>query len=448
MNSIPGQLLLQFFLIMLNAFFAATEISLLSLSTTKLRKMAEDGDKSAPRLLKLATEPSGFLSTIQVGITLAGFLGSAFAAENFSDHLVNWITVTLGFTAIPLNVLDTLAVVLITIILSYFTLVLGELVPKRVAMQKPMEIAKFSSIVVSGIATVLKPVVWFLSFSTNVVLKLLRMKTETEEETVTEDEIRMMVDLGEEKGAIDENEKEWIQNVFEFGDISVREAMTRVADIEAVSIHATNEEIVEIIRRTGLSRFPAYDRDINDIRGMLSARTFLLNLSSQNPKPLSDLIRPAYFVPETIHADQLFRDMQTKKIHIAVVIDEYGETGGVITMEDLLEEIVGNIYDEFDPAEPKEIEQLAENLWRVSGSVDIDTLSEELDITIPESDDYETLAGMVFSCLTSIPTDGARPNVEVNGLSIQVERMTDRRIETALVRKLPPAPTEDETKLQ
>ncbi len=436
MNSITSQLLLQLFLILLNAFFAATEISLLSLSTTRLRKMADDGDKSAPRLLKLANEPSNFLSTIQVGITLAGFLGSAFASENFSDYLVNWITVDLGITAIPVSILDTIAVILITIILSYFTLVLGELVPKRIAMQKPMEIARVSSIVVSAIAVVLKPVIWFLSFSTNVVLKLLRMKTEAEEETVTEDEIRMMVDLGEEKGAIDENEKEWIQNVFEFGDISVREAMTRQADIKAISINATRDEVLKSIRETGLSRFPVYGRDLNDIRGILSARAFLLSNNTHEVKSVKELMRPAYFVPETIHADQLFSDMQRKKVHIAIVVDEYGETGGLITMEDLLEEIVGNIYDEFDPAEPRDIEKLEENLWRVSGSVSIDELSEAIDMEIPECDDYESLGGMVFSCLTSIPEAGSQISVEINGLHIQVEKIIDRRIEKALVRKL------------
>ena len=439
MNGIPGQLLLQLILIMLNAFFAATEISLLSLSTTKLRKLAEEGDKAAPRLLKLASEPSGFLSTIQVGITLAGFLGSAFASGNFSEYLVNWITVDLGVTSIPVSVLETLSVIVITIILSYFTLVLGELVPKRIAMQKPMQIARVASIVVSGIATVLKPVVWFLSFSTNLLLKLLRMKTEAEEETVTEDEIRMMVDLGGASGTIDEKEKEWIQNVFDFGDISVHEAMTRQSDIQGIPFNATRDEALHIIQESGRSRFPVYGKDINDIRGILTARAFLMDCNTHMTKSVKELIQPAYFVPETIHADQLFRDMQRRKIHMAIVVDEYGETAGLITMEDLLEEIVGNIYDEFDPAEPRAIEQLEENLWRISGSVDVETLAETLHIKLPKNYNYETLGGMVYSCLTSIPQDGSKTHVTVNGLSIQVEKITDRRIEKALVRKLPPA---------
>lgn len=438
MSSIPQQLLLQIFLILLNAFFAATEIAVISLNPTKLRKLEEQGERSAKRLLKMVEQPAGFLSTIQIGITLAGFLGSAFAADNFSDYLVSWLYDGLGFRAIPLGVLDTLSVIIITLILSYFTLIFGELVPKRIAMQKSMQVAKFSCGVVSAVAFIMKPIVWFLSFSTNLVLKLLRMKTEAEDETVTEEEIRMMVELGEEKGTIDTGEKEWIQNIFEFDDISVREAMTRQPDVEMFSVYSQTETVLKIIEETGLSRFPVYGEDSNDILGILNAREFLLDVSSKHPKGIRALLRPAYFVPETIHADELFRDMQQKKVHIAVVIDEYGEMSGVITIEDLLEEIVGNIYDEFDPAEAPEIEQLEDNLWRVSGGVDIDTLSETLEIELPEDVEYDTVGGMVFSCLHTIPQDGTKPEVQVNGLDIQVQRIENRRIEEALIRKLSP----------
>lgn len=444
MNSIPQQLLLQVFLIFLNAFFAATEIAVISLNPTKLRKMEEQGDKSAKRLLKMVEQPAGFLSTIQIGITLAGFLGSAFAADNFSDYLVSWVYDGLNFRAIPFGVLDTLSVIVITLILSYFTLILGELVPKRIAMQKPLQVAKISCGVVSAVAFIMKPIVWFLSFSTNLILKLLHMKTEAEDETVTEDEIRMMVELGEEKGTIDAGEKEWIQNIFEFDDTSVREAMTRQPDVEMFCIESKTETIVQLIRETGLSRFPVYGEDSNDILGILNAREFLLDLNSDHPKGIRQLLRPAYFVPETIHTDELFRDMQQKKVHIAIVIDEYGEMSGIITMEDLLEEIVGNIYDEFDPAEQPEIEKLEENLWRVSGGVAIDTLAEKLDIALPEDVEYDTVGGMVFSCLHTIPQDGTQPKVEVNGLEIQVQRIENRRIEEALIRKVNPVERQKE----
>lgn len=444
MTSIPKQLLLQVVLILLNAFFAAAEIAVVSLNGTKLRKLEEEGDKKAGKLLRLVEEPASFLSTIQVGITLAGFLGSAFAADNFSEYLVKWVYVDLGFRGIPEAALDTMAVVVITIILSYFTLIFGELVPKRIAMQKSLEVARFSSGVISGVAVIMKPIIWFLSFSTNTVLRILHMKTEAEEDSVTEEEIRMMVELGGEKGTIDQEEQEWIQNVFRFDDISVRDAMTREADVVSFSLEEGEEEILRTIRETGLSRYPVYDEDINDIVGILNARDYLLNRGCAEPKQMQELLREAYFVPDTIHADDLFRDMQTNKVHIAIVIDEYGQTAGIITMEDLLEEIVGNIYDEFDPDQVPEMVRLEENLWRVSGGVAMEELAEELAIDLPEDTDYDTVGGMIYSCLRTIPADGSQFDVQVNGLDIHVEAIEDQRIETALIRKREPQEEEKE----
>ena len=442
LGSIPQQLLLQVVLILLNAFFAAAEIAVVSLNATKLRKMVEEGDKKAERLLKLVEMPSAFLSTIQIAITLSGFLGSAFAADNFSVYIVRWVYDDLGFQGIPEHVLDTIALVIVTIILSYFTLILGELVPKRIAMQKSMEVAKFTSGVVSVLAFIMRPIIAFLALSTNAVLRILHMKTEAEEETVTEEEIRMMIDLGGQKGTIDQGEQEWIENVFRFDDISVRDAMTR--DVVAFAADAEDQEIFDTIKETGLSRYPVYDEDINDVIGVLNARDFLINRSAEKQKPLKDMLRSPYFVPDTIRADDLFKDMQRGKIHIAVVIDEYGQTAGIITIEDLLEEIVGNIYDEFDPAELPEMEQLEENLWRVVGSVSVDELAEELDVEIPEDADYDTVGGMVLSCLHTIPEDGSQFDVQVNGLNIHVDKMEDRRIEEALVRKLTPEELEQQ----
>ena len=435
MNSIPQQLLLQLFLILLNAFFAMTEIAVISLSPAKLRKLAEEGDKTAPRLLKLVEEPAGFLSTIQIGITLAGFLGSAFAADNFSEILVNWVYYDLGFQGIPLRILDTLSVIVITMILSYFTLVLGELTPKRIAMQKPMEVARISCGVVSALAVVMRPVIWLLSASTNGLLRLFHMKTEAEEETVTEEEIRMMVDLGEARGAIESEEKEWIENVFEFGDAMARDVMTHVSDITAFSIDACDDEIEKTIRETGLSRYPVCDGDVRDVLGILNAREFLLDRMTEQPKPLRELLRPAYFVPDTIKASVLMQDMQSKKIHIALAIDEYGDTAGLITMEDLLEEIVGNIYDEFDPSEPAEIEQISPELWRVTGSAEIGEVAEAVGVDLPEDLEFDTLGGLVYSRLHTIPKDGTMLDVEAYGMHIHVVRIEDRRIAEATVQK-------------
>lgn len=435
MNSIPQQLLLQLFLILLNAFFAMTEIAVISLSPAKLRKLAEEGDKTAPRLLKLVEEPAGFLSTIQIGITLAGFLGSAFAADNFSEIMVNWIYYDLGFQGMSLRILDTLSVIIITVILSYFTLVLGELTPKRIAMQKPMEVARISCGVVSALAVIMRPVIWLLSASTNGLLRLFHMKTEAEEETVTEEEIRMMVDLGEARGAIESEEKEWIENVFEFGDTMARDVMTHVSDITACSIDASDDEIEKIIRETGLSRYPVCDGDVRDVLGILNAREFLLDRMTEHPKPLRELLRPAYFVPDTIKASVLMQDMQSKKIHIALVIDEYGDTAGLITMEDLLEEIVGNIYDEFDPSEPAEIEQISPELWRVTGSAEIEDVAEAVGVELPEDLEFDTLGGLVYSRLHTIPKDGTMLDVEAYGLHIHVVRIEDRRITEATVQR-------------
>lgn len=439
------EIILQIILILINAFFAATELAVVSLNSTKLRKLEEEGNKTAAKLRKMVEEPSGFLSTIQVAITLAGYLGSAFAAENFSGDLADWLFYGLGFQSLSLAALNTISIVIITIILSYFTLVFGELVPKRIAMQKPYEVAKASCGVIRAMAFILRPVIWLLSKSVNGVLRLLRLKVEAEEESVTEDEIRMMVDLGGEKGAIDEDEQEWIQNVFEFGDISVREAMTPRSDMDALSIDATDQEILEMIQENGRSRLPVYEESVDTILGILNARDYLLDRNTGKHTPLKDLLRPAHFVPETIKADNLFKEMQKEKIHIAVVVDEYGGTEGIITMEDLLEEIVGNIYDEFDKAEQPEILPLGENVWRVAGSTPISSLVDDLELPLPESDDYDTLGGLIVTYLNAIPKDGEEFDMEVDGVALHVEKIEDHRIESVVVRRIASKTAPDQT---
>ena len=439
------EILLQIILILVNAFFAGTEMAVVSLNSTKLRKLQEEGDKTAGKLLKMVEDSSAFLSTIQVAITLAGYLGAAFAGENFAPVLSSWLYNDLGFQVLPQAALNNVAIIIITIILSYFTLVFGELVPKRIALQKSYEFAKVACGVIRGMAFVLRPVIWLLSVSVNAVLRLLRLKVEAEEENVTEDEIRMMVDLGGEKGAIDEDEQEWIQNVFDFGDISVREAMTPRSDVNALDIESTDEEIMEMIQESGHSRFPVYEESVDTVLGILNARDYLLDRGTGKKTPLKDLLRSAYFVPETIKADNLFKEMQKEKVHIAIVVDEYGGTEGIITMEDLLEEIVGNIYDEFDKAEQPEIEPLSENQWRVTGSVPISTLVDDLDLPLPESDDYDTLGGMIVTRLNAIPKDGEQLDMEVNGVELHVEKIEDHRIESVLLRWTPPKKEFDET---
>ena len=444
MVSVPKQLLIQAILIALNAFFAAMEIAVISLNTTKLKRLVEEGDEKAGKLLSMAENPAGFLSTIQVGISLSGFLGAAFAADSLSEPLTLWL-LEIG-VKLPEALLNNIAVILITLILTFVTIVFGELIPKRIAQQKSYEVAKACCGIIGVISVIFKPIILFISGTTNLILRMMKLKTEAEDEQVSEDDIRMMVDVGGESGSIEEDEKEMIQNIFEFNDIAISEIMTRVSDVNAISIEDSEEDILRIIKESGNSRFPVYKDDINDIIGILNSREFLINLNDENGKSVRDMLRKPYFVPETIKADQLFSDMQKNKVHISIVIDEYGETRGIVTLEDLLEEIVGNIYDEYDAAETPAIEPLPDGRWKVQGTLSIEDLNDELGIHITDDRDYDTVGGMIFSCLHTIPEDGKQFTVEVNGLKITVTRVEDKRIIEAIVEKTEKESEDEEEK--
>ncbi len=437
------QILVLIILILLNAFFAASEMALVSLSEGKMRKLAEDGDKKAAKLLKLIQEPGSFLSTIQIGITLAGFLASAFAADSFAERLAFWLAAVCG-VPVPEKTLNAICVIVITLVLSYFTLVLGELVPKRLAMKKTEGVARATCGVVSALSALFRPLIWLLSKSTNGVLCLLGIDPKEVEEEVSEDEIRMMVDIGEETGAIETNEREMIENIFEFNNNTAEDVMIHRTDMVMLWVDDPAEEILKTIEESGLSRFPVYDENADDIVGTLSTREFLLNTHREQPKAIRDLLRPAYFVPESVRTDVLFRDMQSKKVHMAIVVDEYGGTSGLVTLEDLLEEIVGNIYDEFDPQDEREITKLEDNLWKVAGSAELELLAEELGLEFSEDEEYDTLGGLVFSQLSVIPDDGSQVEVDVCGLHVKVIELSDRRVEWAMVSKLEKPDDEEE----
>ncbi len=439
-DPIWGQLLLQLVLIAVNAFFAATEMAVVSLNENKIRRQAADNenDKKAHQLLKLVEAPNGFLSTIQVMITLSGYLGSAFAASNFAERLVGWLVADMGWKLTSPDTLNAICVILITLILAYFTLVLGELTPKRVALQKPEQVARMVVGAITFFAKLTRPIVWFLSVSTNGVLRVLGINPNAQGGNVTEEEIRMMVDIGEEKGAIQTNEREMIENIFEFNNSSAEDVMIHRTDVACIWINDPTETIIKTILDSGLSRFPVYEEDIDDVIGILYTRDYLLNEHEGEPKPLREILREAYFVPETVQADVLFRDMQRRKVHMAIVVDEYGGMSGIVTLEDLLEEIVGSIYDEFDPAAEQEITPIGENKWRVAGTVDLETLSDALNVDLPLEDEYDTLGGLIFNQLTTIPQDGSHPEVEVCGLKIYVEELLDHRVETAIISKVMP----------
>ncbi len=285
-------------------------------------------------------------------------------------------------------------------------------------------------------------VVLFAGASVYLVIRLRALTKRASEE-----DIRQMVDMGEEKGAIEKEERELIENVFEFNNSTAADVMIHRTDVVMLWVDDPQEEIMETIRSSGLTRFPVYEEDTDDIIGILNTREYLLNAQEEKPKPLRELLREAYFVPETVRSDVLFRDMQSRKTHFAVVVDEYGGTSGIITMEDLIEELVGNIYDEFDPQDEQEIVLLEENLWRISGGASLEDIAEALEMEFPEDGEAETLGGLVFAKLDVIPADGTHPTVETDGLHIQVEELSDRRVEWAKVSKLEPAKEpEEETK--
>ena len=445
--------MLQVLLIMINAFFAATEIAVISLNDNRLRRQADSGDKTAVLLLKIAQEPNAFLSTIQIGITLAGYIGAAFAAENFSDRLTEFAMNAFNFADKARGTVDSVSVLLITILLSFFTLAFGELIPKRIAMQKPEPVARFSCSIIRGIAVVMKPVIWLLSKITNGALRILGIDPSADPEEVSEEEILYMVDVGEEKGAIETSEKEMIANIFEFNNTTAADVMVHRTDAQFLWADDSDETILNVIRESGFSRFPVCGEDTDDILGILITRDFLLNLNSPDKKPLTALLRAPYFVPESVRADVLFRNMQSNKTHMAVVVDEHGGTGGLVTMEDLLEEIVGSIYDESDKQDEREITPLSDGRWRIAGSATLSDISDELGVELPENDEFDTLNGLIIDKLSYIPDDGTCPTLTADNLNIQVEQVQDRRIEWAIVSVERPAlalaePASDEKEIK
>lgn len=418
-------LLLQLILIALNAIFACTEIAVLSLNEEKYKRAAQGGDKKAKYLMLLLAKPARFLATIQVGITLAGFLASAFAAENFSDKLVDWL-ISIG-VRIPAETLDTLCVILITLVLSYFTLVLGELVPKRVAMQRAEKIARRFGCSIYYISRITAPIVWLLTASTNGILRLMRIDPHADANDVTEEEIRILVDLGEQKGAIDPEEGEMIDNVLELGDRTAAELMTPRTALTVLWMEDGKPVWEKTICESSFSRYPVCGEDMDDVVGILHVRDLLCD----DGKDAGELLRTPHFVPETVKADALLKEMRRTKSHMAMVVDEYGGLSGVVTLEDVLEEIVGEIEDEHDDEAPY-ITALEGGGWRVRGDIEIGLLENLLGVRFPKGD-YDTLGGLVFAQMNVIPMDGTHPEMDIARVHISVTELRDRRVEWAEV---------------
>ena len=432
--SIFELLLIQFILIFLNAIFACAEIAVISLNNIKLNKMAESGNKKASRLLYLTKHPSTFLATIQIGITLAGFLGSAFAADNFSDRIVAWL-ISCGVTISP-SKLDVISVVGITLVLSYVTLILGELVPKRIAMKYSEQIALSISWLIYIIAKIFAPFVAFLTFSTNIVLKLFKIDPEEENEKITEEEIRIMIDAGSEIGAVKNIEKEMLHNIFEFDDKQIQDIMTHRVDVTFLNID-DRPNWYQIMIKSRYSTYPVYQKNYDNIIGFISLKDYLRYQDAENETFIKNALIPPQFFIETMHIDALFLKMQQSRKHFAAVVDEYGSVKGIVTMNDLLEEIVGDLEDDFFcPPREKEISQINKSTWKIKGYTPLSQVEQELGIKFPK-DDYDTFAGFLFSLMKEIPSKINNTKLEYENLKIKIINCKRRKIEDTLVKIRP-----------
>ena len=421
MSDLVKQLLLQIILIALNAFFAATEIAVISLNEKKIRALADDGDKKAVKMLKIIEDPTKFLSTIQIGITLAGFLGSAFAADNFAERLTAFLTKTFEIPQAYMGTIETVSVIVITLILSYFTLVLGELVPKRIAMRHKEKLANAVCGMISVFTVILRPIIWFLTVSTNGVLRIFGIDPNEKEEAVSEEDIVIMLDAGADEGALDQDDVEYIKNVFKLDRLSAADVMTQRSAVIAVSEDISDEELVNVIAEEGYSRIPVYSESIDKIVGILHTREYLLKHNNPDFK-LEDVMFSPKFVPETMHLDALFKEMQDSHNHIVIVVNEYGLTSGIVSMEDIIEELVGEIWDEQDEAvEP--ILSISEDTYRVLSNVSIDEFFSFFELDINEEIASTTVNGWLNEHCGNIPEEGFA--FEYENLSICVTKADD-----------------------
>lgn len=412
------QIILQVVLIALNAFFAATEIAVISLNEKKVRALADDGNKKAIKMLKIIEEPTKFLSTIQIGITLAGFLGSAFAADNFAEGLSNSIVTTFHLSADKAKIINTVAVVVITIVLSYFTLIFGELVPKRIAMKNKEKLANSVCGIISFLTNILKPIIWFLTISTNAVLRLVGIDPHEKEEPVSEEDIVLMLDAGADEGSLDHDDIEYIKNVFKLDKLTAEDVMTPRKSVISLTEDATDDEILKIIKEENYSRIPILEDDNDSVVGILHTCDYLLKRNDKDFS-LKSILMPAVFVPESVSLDVLFKDMQTDHKHMAVVVNEYGETSGIVTMEDILEEIVGEIWDERDE-EITEFKKVGDNKYRVLCSASLEDFREFFNLEDEEETDVTTVNGWITEVTDSIPETGYR--FEYKNLSVIVTK--------------------------
>lgn len=431
-SSIWLMILLQVILIGLNAVFACAEIAIVGMNENKMAKMAKEGNKKAIKLQKLTNQPARFLATIQIAITLSGFLGSAFAADNFSAPLVSLILKT-GIH-IPKETLNSIVVILITIILSYFTLVFGELVPKRIAMKNSEKTALMLSGLIYTISKIFKPVVSFLTLSTNSVLRLFKIDPNANDDEVSEEDIRMLVDAGTEKGIIDKSEKEFIQNIFEFDDLTAGEIAVHRTEVSILWIDESMEAWDKTIHSTRHKIYPVCDETVDKIVGLLDAKDYFRIKDKSRENIMNKAVHPAYFVPESVKLDILFKNMKKTHNSFAVVLDEHGGTTGIVTINDLVEQLVGELDDDDSESCETYIEPIDSSTWKIIGNPDISDIEETLDISI-ESKDIDTFSGLVFDALGCVPKDASSFDIETSGLSVKVTNVKNHKIQSAIVCK-------------
>lgn len=422
-SSILPELLLILFLVLINAFFAAAEMAIVSLNKNKVNLLAEEGNEKAKLLLKLTEEPSRFLSTVQVGITLAGFFASASASASIADNL----SPLLNELGIPYS--EKISVILITIVLSYITLVFGELFPKRIALQKSETLAMFAVKPIIVVSKLTLPFVKLLSGSTNLLLRIFGINIDNLEEKVSKEEIKSLIEVGQEHGVINETEKEMINGIFEFDNKLAKEVMTPRTEVFLINIDTPIDKVIDDILEEQFSRIPVYEGDIDNIIGILYIKDIFVEgrKTGMEKVNIRKILRPAYFVPETKNIDDLFKELQNTKNHMSILIDEYGGFSGIVSIEDLIEEVMGNIFDEYDEVQ-QDIKKIDNNTFILDGLLPIDEVNEHLHLDI-ESYNTDTIGGFVVSLLGSIPKDNDQNVIEYENLIFKIEKVTEKRIE-------------------
>ncbi|MEG2353930.1 MAG: hemolysin family protein [Clostridium sp.] len=424
MESSPsGSFILIFALVLVNAFFASAEMAIISLNKTRINLLAQDGNKKALLLQRLIKDPANFLATIQVGITFAGFFASASAATSISGSF----SVVLSRLNLPYS--NMVSLIAITVLISYITLVLGELLPKRIALQHAEDIAMFSVKPIIFISKLTKPFIWFLSSSTNILMRLLGMKTEGIEEKVSREEIKSLIEIGEAQGAINKTERSMIDGIIEFDDKLAKEVMTPRTETFLLEVNCSLKDNIHRILDESFSRIPVYEDDIDNVVGVLYIKDLfasIVSLGVENIK-ISDIMRPPYFVPETKNIDDLFKELQLTQNYLAILIDEYGGFSGIVTIEDLIEEVMGEIPDEFDDEEP-EIQKIDDKNYVVSGLLTIDDLNDNLDLNL-NSDSADTIGGLFIELLGTIPKEDEHHEVELDSIILKVLKLDEKRVE-------------------